>query len=177
MKYPGILTSLFPEDTGEENPNLKMNYAHASKETSSFQYPKNHTARPYMWAQWICGCYNLAPMAEARPEPSIRAVLTKLQERFTSHIILSTQLKQLNKSTPVATIHETASTLLDEEPSTKITSWTEMKSPPRSNLFGYPTGDGSMDKVPAINTADGNPFGTKYYTVVFKKENGMFYYA
>lgn len=164
-KYPGVLTSLFPGDTGQKNPYLSNNYTIQMKDTKEpFEYPADHSARPFSWAQWICGIYNLAPDQQFRPEPSIRTVMTQLSQRFKAHLSLRGQLKKLLKTTPVVDIHEDAKTLFDQEELTTIVSKFQLIPTPPGNPFQYSndTADDAMS-----NTHD-----CKYYKVEFVADKG-----
>jgi Fms-interacting protein/Thoc5 len=111
-----LLTNLFPGDSGAVSPNLSNAHSVAaaaaagatgSSSSSSlpaamtFQYPEALPARPYRWAQWLCGLYYSAPAetgaAERAPlEPSTRAVLTRIRSRIVSRAVLEYQLQQVS---------------------------------------------------------------------------------
>jgi Fms-interacting protein/Thoc5 len=111
-----LLTNLFPGDSGAVSPNLSNAHsvaaataagAGSSSSSSSsaaaavtFQYPEALPARPYRWAQWLCGLYYSAPAdvdaADRAPlEPSTRAVVTRIRSRIVSRAVLEYQLQQV----------------------------------------------------------------------------------
>lgn len=151
-QYPGILTTLFPGDIGRVNPSLVNNY---TKE--SFDYPESHPARPFAWAQWICGIYNLSPGQQHRPEPSIRAVVNQMNNRFSAQIDLATQLKGLEKHSPSVQVHDNAKELFDQEISTKLESWTAIETPAK-DIFSF-TDENENDR-----------YHCRYYTAIFKHD-------
>lgn len=152
-RFPGILTTLFPGDTGACNPSLVNNYT-----KKGFEYPSTHMARPFSWAQWICGIYNLTPERQHRPEPSIQAVIEQIRKRFEGQIALEFQLKGLIKSTPLIEVHENAKALFDQDITTTLSSWKEIPAP-KTDVFSF------------LNASEQSyRYGCKYYEASFKND-------
>jgi hypothetical protein len=76
-----MLRNLFAKDAGSIQPNLSANYVFKAEDGNEIdmEYPENCPARPYLWAQWICGFqYSIRNNDLIRPEPSIRHVMNQV---------------------------------------------------------------------------------------------------
>jgi len=82
-----MLMNLFPNDTGLSIPALWNNYAfkHENEDEAEVQFPEDSSARPYSWAQWICGFHHLkrndtvdSNIDSYRPEPALRSVIAQV---------------------------------------------------------------------------------------------------
>ncbi|KAF0699995.1 Aste57867_9475 [Aphanomyces stellatus] len=124
-RYPHMLRNLFGEDSGIRHPNVATLYAFEVDDglEMDVDFPADARARPYLWAQWICGFhYGKRSELATRPEPSIRQVMARLHQRYTAHHILQQQLDAL-KEKRIA-VHASASkTWAAAAVTTKLDSW------------------------------------------------------
>ncbi|OQR92509.1 hypothetical protein THRCLA_08686, partial [Thraustotheca clavata] len=94
-----MLSNLFAQDTGDHQPNVSIAYAFETEDglEVDLEFPEESTARPYLWAQWICGLEYHKRNDANRPEPSIRHVVTKLFDRFESQLLLQSHFRRLEE--------------------------------------------------------------------------------
>lgn len=166
---------LFPEDTGRSSPNRSNNYKFEMASSSEqeeplkpFVYPANALARPYAWAQWICGKVHLS--RASRPEPSIHAVLSQIQKRVLAQVMLSQQLSKLAKAKSTKKtgktrltieIHEAAEKILGRKPLTALEAWKELKDC-----------QSSLDLFASTETSEkSNMAGCRYFSALFRHDD------
>lgn len=65
-----LLLRLFPRDTGASLPNLAALFRQSNGTVQ--EYPAAAAARPFMWAQWICGLRSFSETAEHGGETYLR---------------------------------------------------------------------------------------------------------
>ncbi|OQR98143.1 hypothetical protein ACHHYP_09048 [Achlya hypogyna] len=96
--FPQLLALLFAKDTGDVTPNLAAGYALETEEGLEVEmdFPADTCARPYLWAQWVCGLAVHKRHDPARPEPSIRYLMAQLRARYEAKIALLTMTRRLD---------------------------------------------------------------------------------
>ncbi|KDO32537.1 hypothetical protein SPRG_03012 [Saprolegnia parasitica CBS 223.65] len=122
--YPHLLHNLFDKDAGDVQPNVAAAYALVSEDGHEvdMDYPADAPARPYLWAQWICGLAFQRRSEPTRPEPSIRCVLTTLAERYESRVALLALSDRLAARRVEA--HASLAAVLPKARKTTLVKWT-----------------------------------------------------
>lgn len=92
------LLRLFPRDTGASLPNLAALFRQSNGTVQ--EYPAAAAARPFMWAQWICGLRSFSESAEQGGETYLRVKsVTAVVNRVRCCVTLNThQIMRSRKS-------------------------------------------------------------------------------
>lgn len=169
MKH--LLTNLFPGDDGCEIPQLACNYEFL-QDNGELLFPLDTSAaRPFYWAQWICG---LRPMkriqsaqeAPHRPEPSVRNVMAQLTKRLVASEHLAAHLSLLRRgSSAILPIHADAKALYPNEIKTRVIRCQEQRQAPTRDIFQLFKDQAQRSSCFHLTTT-----GCRYFDVEFQFE-------
>ncbi|KAH9145136.1 hypothetical protein AeRB84_010951 [Aphanomyces euteiches] len=126
-RYALMLRHLFAEDHGVAHPNASSSYIFEAADGNEMEldFPSDSRARPYLWAQWICGFHHgKRGELAVRPEPSIRQVMQRLHERYEAHHLLHEHFDILRDKR--IEVHASANSLLNTATKTKLELWNKL---------------------------------------------------
>jgi len=102
QSYKNILINLFPNDTGEETPNLSNYYLF---EGTGWVFSPKKQGRPYIWAQEICtmkflpkeNIFDIDSITTESSFNKVANIINRIKERIISTQSLNDQLETLSK--------------------------------------------------------------------------------
>eukprot|EP00586_Coscinodiscus_wailesii_P020480 CAMPEP_0172505366 /NCGR_PEP_ID=MMETSP1066-20121228/185898_1 /TAXON_ID=671091 /ORGANISM="Coscinodiscus wailesii, Strain CCMP2513" /LENGTH=613 /DNA_ID=CAMNT_0013281945 /DNA_START=194 /DNA_END=2032 /DNA_ORIENTATION=+ len=159
-----LLYNVFPDDTGENTPNV-ANYS-VGAECDGSKRRRRSYGKPYLWAQYLAGLYFLpaTTSSSSNDDPTEKlikmgqntaAILTQLKRRIRSHLTLYQTLRTLqnNKMDQIPISPQLANIKIfpTDTFTTHVTSWTPL-----------PSSHSSSSSPPA-----------KHYRVKFKKHQSF----